>query len=111
MPLGSGRGFAFPPLWGEKSFNTGAGLFRISNFAKYVYANMPQGATYLQPILTEEEAWDVAAYVIAQARPRKDFKGDWPKLETKPFDHPFGPYADSLSEVQHKYGPWPKKHK
>lgn len=111
MPLGSGKGFAFPPLWGEKSFNTGAGLFRISNFAKYVYANMPQGATYLQPILTEEEAWDVAAYVIAQARPRKDFKGDWPKLETKPFDHPFGPYADSLSEVQHKYGPWPKKHK
>lgn len=106
MPLGSGKGFAFPPLWGERSFNTGAGLFRISNLAKYVYANMPQGATYSQPILTAEEAWDVAAYIVTQARPRKDFKGDWPKLETKPFDHPFGPFADSLSEMQHKYGPW-----
>jgi thiosulfate dehydrogenase len=57
-------------------------------------------------LLTEEEAWDIAAYVVTMPRPRKDFKGDWPKLGTKPFDHPFGPYADSLSETQHKYGPW-----
>jgi thiosulfate dehydrogenase len=109
MPLGSGRGFAFPPLWGDKSFNTAAGLFRLSNFAKYVRANMPQGATYSQPILTEEEAWDVAAYIISQPRPHKEFKNDWPKIETKPFDHPFGPYADTLSEVEHKYGPWKEK--
>lgn len=109
MPLGSGKGFAFPPLWGDKSFNTAAGLFRLSNFAKYVRANMPQGATYSQPILTEEEAWDVAAYIISQPRPHKEFKNDWPKIETKPFDHPFGPYADTLSEVEHKYGPWVEK--
>jgi thiosulfate dehydrogenase len=98
--------YIYPPLWGEHSFNTGAGLFRISNFAKYIRANMPQGATYDQPLLTEEEAWDISAYVVSLPRPRKDFSGDWPKIETKPFDHPFGPYADSLSEEQHKFGPW-----
>jgi thiosulfate dehydrogenase len=100
------RTYIYPPLWGDNSFNTGAGLFRISNFAKYIRANMPNGATYEQPILTEEESWDIAAYVLSLPRPHKKFKTDWPKLETKPFDHPFGPYADSLSEEQHKLGPW-----
>ncbi len=98
--------YIYSPLWGQHSFNTGAGLFRISNFAKYIRTNMPQGATYDQPLLTEEEAWDISAYVVSLPRPRKDFSGDWPKIETKPFDHPFGPYADAMSEEQHKYGPW-----
>ncbi len=103
--------YIYPPLWGDHSFNTASGLFRIFNFAKYIRANMPQGATYLKPILTEEEAWDVSAYVVSLPRPHKVFKEDWPKLETKPFDHPFGPYADSLTEHQHKYGPFAKETK
>ncbi len=106
MPTSRGGSYSFPPVAGDHSFNTGAGLYRISNFAKYIRANMPQGASYDQPLLTEEEAWDISAYVVTMPRPRKDFKGDWPKLVTKPFDHPFEPYADSLSETQHKYGPW-----
>lgn len=106
MLTSRGGSYSFPPVAGNHSFNTGAGLYRIANFAKYIRANMPQGATYDQPLLTEEEAWDIAAYVITMPRPRKDFKGDWPKIATKPFDHPFGPYSDSLDETQHKYGPW-----
>lgn len=106
MMLGSKKGFTFPPLWGERSFNTAAGLFRISNMAKYVRYNMPQGVTYEQPILTEEDAWDVAAYILSKPRPVKVFAADWPKLETKPFDYPFGPYSDTLSETHHKFGPW-----
>jgi thiosulfate dehydrogenase len=27
-------------------------------------------------------------------------------LATKPFDYPFGPYADTFSVAQHKYGPF-----
>ncbi|MCA4894244.1 MAG: c-type cytochrome [Cytophagales bacterium] len=100
------KSYVYPPLWGTHSFNTGAGLFRISNFAKYIRANMPQGATYDNPILTEEESWDIAAFVVSMPRPKKNFKSDWPRIETKPFDHPFGPYADTLSETSHKYGPW-----
>ncbi len=98
--------FLFPALWGDHSFNDGAGLYRISNFAKYVKYNMPQGTTYKNPILSDEEAWDVAAFVNSQPRPHKNVPNDWPDISKKPVDHPFGPYADQFSEVQHKYGPF-----
>lgn len=97
----------YPPLWGEKSYNEAAGLFRLSRFAGYVKANMPFGATYQSPQLSDEEAWDVAAFVNSQPRPKHPFlQTDWPKIEKKPFDHPFGPYRDSFPEAQHKYGPF-----
>ena len=102
----NGKSYTYPPLWGKNSYNHGAGLFRISNFAGYVKYNMPQGTTYEKPVLTDEEAWDVAAYVNSMPRPSKDLSMDWPKISKKPFDHPFGPYADPFTEEQHKYGPY-----
>ena len=96
--------FTFPPLWGKDSYNDGAGLYRISNFAKYAKYNMPQGTTYDAPQLSDEEAWDVAAYVNSQTRPHINVPSDWPDISKKPVDHPFGPYADSFTEKQHKYG-------
>lgn len=101
-----GISYQYPPLWGNNSYNIGAGLFRLSRFAGYVRSNMPQGATYDNPQLTEEEAWDVAAFVNSQPRPGKDLTKDWPKIAGKPVDHPFGPYADNFTEEQHKYGPF-----
>ncbi|MGZ3901902.1 MAG: c-type cytochrome [Bacteroidia bacterium] len=101
-----GLAYQYPPLWGENSYNKGAGLFRLSRFAGYVKYNMPQGASYSNIKLTDEEAWDVAAFVNSQPRPDKDLSGDWPKISGKPVDHPFGPYADNFTEEQHKYGPF-----
>ncbi len=98
--------FTYPPLWGNKSYNSGAGLYRISNFAKYIKYNMPLGASHDNPQLTDEEAWDIAAYVNSQIRPKADISGDWPKISEKPFDHPFGPFADKFTESQHKFGPF-----
>ncbi|MFM6925987.1 MAG: c-type cytochrome [Ferruginibacter sp.] len=98
--------YTYPALWGINSFNEGAGLYRISSFAKFVKCNMPQGTTYLNPQLTDEEAWDVAAFIISQIRPRMDISKDWPDISKKPVDHPFGPYTDSFTEKQHKYGPF-----
>lgn len=98
--------YIYPPLWGKNSYNDGAGLYRITNFAKFVKANMPLGAAHDNSILSDEEAWDVAAFVNSQPRPKKDISNDWPKIEEKPKDHPFGPYADGFSETQHKFGPW-----
>jgi thiosulfate dehydrogenase len=98
--------FQFPALWGSKSFNDGAGLFRLSNFAKYVKYNMPQGTTYQNPQLTDDEAWDVAAYVLTQTRPHINTPKDWPDISKKPVDHPFGPYTDAFTAKQHKYGPF-----
>lgn len=103
---GDKTAFTYPPLWGAKSYNDGAGLYRISNFAKFVKYNMPLGASHNATQLTDEEAWDVAAFVNSQPRPKKDIKQDWPKIEEKPFDHPFGPFADGFTEKQHKYGPF-----
>lgn len=98
--------YSYPPLWGEHSYNTGAGLFRLSRLAGYIKYNMPLGTTYPNALLRDEQAWDVAAYINSRPRPRKDLSRDWPKMAEKPVDHPFGPYADPFSEAQHKYGPW-----
>lgn len=73
----------FPALWGTKSFNVGAGMARLHTAAGFVKFNMPlgQGGT-----LTDEEAWDVAAYFTQQQRPDfKKKKKDWSKGE-KPKD-------------------------
>jgi thiosulfate dehydrogenase len=104
--LADGSAYTFPPLWGDHSYNDGAGLFRLSNFARYVKYNMPLGATHSAPMLSDEEAWDVAAFVNSQPRPHIAAQNDWPDISKKPIDHPFGPFADGFSEEQHKYGPW-----
>jgi thiosulfate dehydrogenase len=54
-----------PPLWGPESFNDGAGMNTMIMLSSFVHLNMPYG----QPILTTEEALDIAAFVIKQPRP------------------------------------------
>lgn len=98
--------YTYPPLWGKNSYNLGAGLYRMSRFAGYVKYNMPLGASFENPQLTDEEAWDLAAFVNSQTRPTKDLSKDWPKIAEKPIDHPFGPFSDNFSEEQHKWGPF-----
>jgi thiosulfate dehydrogenase len=107
LPMPEGNNRHYPPLWGAKSYNEAAGLYRVANFAGYIKANMPFGATYQNPQLTDAEAWDLAAYVNSQPRPKHPFLAtDFPKIDGKPFDHPFGPFADSFPEIQHKFGPF-----
>ena len=100
-------GYAVPPLWGPDSFNDGAGMARLGTAANFVRSNMPHGADWRAPVVSEEDAWDVAAYLISQPRPHKDgLDADYPKRKEKPVDAPYGPYADSFSAAQHKYGPF-----
>lgn len=107
LPMPEGNHRYYPPLWGTKSYNEAAGLYRVSTFAGYIKANMPFGATYDNPQLTDTEAWDLAAFVNSQPRPKHPFlTTDWPKVDAKPFDHPFGPFADSFPDIQHKLGPF-----
>ncbi|MBO9540749.1 c-type cytochrome [bacterium] len=84
-PDGQGTA-AFPPLWGERSFNIGAGMARLDTAAAFIKWNMPlgQGGT-----LSDQQAYDVAAYLLSQPRP--DFGPkvhDWPK-GGKPKDSPY----------------------
>jgi len=106
FPNNDKSGYIYPPLWGKNSYTIGAGLYRLSRFAGYIKANMPLGASHDNPQLTDEEAWDIAAYVNSQPRPQKDISKDWPDISKKPIDHPFGPFSDSFDEKQHKFGPY-----
>ena len=44
-------------------------MARLTNIANFVHFNMPHGTDYLDPQLTVEEAWDVAAYRGVAAAP------------------------------------------
>lgn len=107
QPSGSGKGYQFPPLWGDGSFNDGAGMATLIDAANFIHSNMPLGATNAQPVLTVEQAWDVAAYIVSRPRPIKSGLGEgYPILTEKPVDVPYGPYADGFSSGQHKFGPF-----
>jgi thiosulfate dehydrogenase len=59
------------------------------------------------PLLTDEDAYDVAAYIISQERPEKaNLDKDFPVRLQKPVDTPYGRYADAFSLLQHKFGPF-----
>jgi len=59
-------GYVFPPVWGNASFNVGAGMARTYTAAAFIKQNMPlgQGNT-----LSDQDAIDVAEYVTHQPRP------------------------------------------
>jgi thiosulfate dehydrogenase len=80
----------YPPLWGDKSFNIGAGMARTYTAAAFVKRNMPIGFHAKLPLgqggLTDQEAVDVAEYFTHQPRPDfPDKAKDWPK-DKKPID-------------------------
>jgi thiosulfate dehydrogenase len=62
-------GYSIPPLWGEASFNAGAGMAKTAYAASYIRDNMPMGVDYLAPLLTVQQAWDVAAFIISKPHP------------------------------------------
>jgi thiosulfate dehydrogenase len=96
-------GYAFPPLWGPDSFNDGAGMARVLTASRFIKARMPLG----EATLTDDEAFDVAAYINAQPRPAMaNLDRDYPKRSEKPIDSPYGPYADPFPQAQHKFGPF-----
>lgn len=57
----------FPPLWGPRSFNWGAGMHQLANAAGFIKANMPLGKG---GSLSEQEAWDVAVFMNSHERPQ-----------------------------------------
>jgi thiosulfate dehydrogenase len=102
-----GLGYQFPPLWGPDSYNNGAGMSRLLTAAAYAMHNMPFGTRFDVPVLTDEQAYDVAGYIVSQDRPKKaNLDEDFPIRLQKPIDTPYGPYADGFSAEQHKLGPF-----
>ncbi|MCK0157813.1 c-type cytochrome [Cellulophaga sp. F20128] len=99
--------YEYPPLWGSDSYNNGAGMNRVITAAQFIKANMPYGTTYENPVLSDEEAYDVAGYINQQTRPLKPQREkDFPDLKKKPVSTPYPPYADTFSVEQHQLGPF-----
>ena len=73
---------AAPAVWGPASYNIGAGMARVRTAAEFIRRNMPFDKA---GTLTDQQAFDVAAYVNAQARPDYAGKeGDWPNGDPPP---------------------------
>ncbi len=76
-PEGQGTPPAFPALWGPRSFSIGASMARQERAASFIRHFMPQ----VNPgSLTDQQAFDLAAYVNSHARPDSPGKADdWPQ--------------------------------
>jgi len=77
-----GSGYVGPAVWGDSSFNIGAGMARLRTAAGFIRANMPMDR---RGSLTDEQAADLAAYLVS--RPRPDLPGkeyDWPNGDAPP---------------------------
>ncbi|WP_318309521.1 c-type cytochrome [Flagellimonas crocea] len=99
--------YLYPPLWGKDSYNNGAGMTRVITAAQFIKGNMPYGTTFDRPMLTDEEAYDVAGYINQKLRPTKPNREiDFPDLVKKPVSTPYGPYMDPFTTEQHQLGPF-----
>ena len=100
--------YIYPPLWGNDTYNHGAGMHRVITAAQFIKGNMPYlQATLEKPVLTDKEAYHVAAYINNFERPQKpNPEVDFPDKKLKPVSTPYGPWEDQFSQKQHKYGPF-----
>jgi len=101
--------YLYPPLWGKYGYQPGSSMHRIIKQAQWLKSNMPQDkATWQKPILTDNEALDIAAFVNDDKihfRPNPKTI-DYPNIGDKAIDFGIGPFIDSFSEFEHKYGPY-----
>jgi thiosulfate dehydrogenase len=81
----------YPPLWGARSYNWGAGMATIDKAAAFIHANMPLGQ---ERSLTVQQAWDVATFIDSQVRPQDPRYAESPGATRKRHhDSPFSRYG------------------
>jgi len=103
-----GHRYQFPPLWGPDSYNDGAGMARPITAAAFIHANMPLGTDYAHPVLSVQDAFDVAVFIDSQPRPHHaDGELDFPDRALKPADATYPPFLGPFPPAQHLTGPWP----
>jgi thiosulfate dehydrogenase len=66
-----------PPVWGERSYNDGAGLSSVENLAAWLKVGMPLDDTDL----TDQQALDIAAYVNSHKRSHFEISKHLPAKE------------------------------
>ncbi|SFX56473.1 c-type cytochrome [Marinospirillum alkaliphilum] len=64
----------FPAVWGDLSYNWGAGIIRNFTLAGFIHHNMPLGQPYTMSV---QDAWDIAVYINSHERPQDPrYEGD-----------------------------------
>ena len=107
MSAGVSGSHIAPALWGANSYNNSAGTNRLLTAAAFIHSNMSLGTPWNRPAITNEDAYDIAAYLSSKERPQMvGLERDYPKIEKKAVDCPYPPYADAFSQEQHQYGPF-----
>jgi len=77
--------YIFPPLWGNGSYNWGAGMHVLPTAAAFIQSKMPYQHGFT---LTADEAWDIAAFINSQPRPQDPrFKGNIAETKAKYHNH------------------------
>jgi thiosulfate dehydrogenase len=86
----------FPALWGDDSFNWGAGMGNIDNAAAFIRANMPLG---LGGTLSEQDAWDVALFMDSHERPQDPrYTGSVAETRRRFHDTPQSMYGERVDD-------------
>ncbi|MEI8278670.1 MAG: c-type cytochrome [Bacteroidota bacterium] len=104
--------YIYPPLWGAYAYQKGSSMHRVLKAARFIKANMPdKKASWKKPTLTDDEAIDVSAFINddrIHIRPEKKNNGipDYQVSKVKAIDYGKGPFVDTFSEMQHKFGPY-----
>ena len=84
-------------------------MSRIIKATAFIHANMPLGASWDKPVLSVNDAFDVAGYVESLSRPNhpggdKDFHDP----EFRPADYPVPAYFEEHKKAleRARYGPF-----
>lgn len=105
-----GISYLYPPVWGVMSYQPGSSMHRVLKAAQFIKYNMPRGVTWENPLLTDEEAIDVAAFInddTLHVRPTsQESRAEYPIPADKPVSYHKGPFADPFDDDRHKFGPW-----
>ena len=91
----SGEVQVFPPLWGTRSYNWGAGMHEVDKAAAFIQANMPLGRG---GTLSAQDAWDVSTYINSQQRPQDPrFTQDVATTRAQFHDSPYSLYGTTVN--------------
>lgn len=83
----------FPPLWGPRSYNWGAGMHQVEKAARFIKAAMPLG----NPALSEQQAWDVALFINSHERPQDPrFNGSVSDTAEQFHQHDYARYGKTV---------------
>lgn len=101
--------YEYPPLWGDWSYQESSSLHRVIKAARFILYNMPNlSSSWEKPVLTVQEALDVAAFINDGKRHKrpKSTQLSYPDPKHKPIDYFKGPYLDPFPDTLHTFGPW-----